>query len=226
MGLLDRLISDLIQDSTGYNPRRVVRRIGGGKLLMAGGAALAGALLMEKMGSKGPAASQPAATPLAALPPLPPLPSTPTPVAAAGPPNLPPLPPMPESPPDSQDERQIPPDLEYAIVRTLVAAALADGHLGEDEKALILRRIDEASLPEERTRQLHKDLVLPPTPSELAALSSNPEERETLYSFASLMTRTDGEVVEREAAWLAGLAQTLEIPPERARELADLATGA
>ncbi|MCA9561311.1 MAG: hypothetical protein KC583_22330, partial [Myxococcales bacterium] len=54
MGFLDRLVGDLIQDATGFNARRIVRRIGAGKLLMAGGAALAGALAVEKLGQQQP----------------------------------------------------------------------------------------------------------------------------------------------------------------------------
>ena len=40
MRLLKNLVSDLFRDSTGFDPWRSVRRIGGGKTLPAGGAAL------------------------------------------------------------------------------------------------------------------------------------------------------------------------------------------
>lgn len=216
MGLLDRLVSDLIKQSTGYNPRRIVRKIGGGKLLMAGGAALAGALAMEKM-NQGQKAG-PAATPSPAAPPT--LPPVPTPAAP-----LPPLPPLPQAAPETapeaeKDAEALPPDLEYAIVRTLIAAALADGHLADEEKKVILERVDEAGLPAERQRQIHRDLVLPPTPSELAELAPSTEEREVLYSFATLMIHSDGKVEAKETEWLSRLAATLEIPEGRARELA------
>ncbi len=43
MGFLDRLVSDLLQDSTGLPVRRLVRMVGGKNLLMMGaGAVLAG----------------------------------------------------------------------------------------------------------------------------------------------------------------------------------------
>ena len=53
MGFLDKMISDLIQDNTGINARRMVRKIGGGKLLALGGAALAAGVLAEKKGMFG-----------------------------------------------------------------------------------------------------------------------------------------------------------------------------
>lgn len=227
MGLLDKLVSDLIQQSTGFNARKIVRKVGGGKLLLAGGAALAGAIAMDRMKRQGQApgagAPSPSLSPAAGpahLPPIPQVPAAPAPPPAA----LPPLPPLPAPPQPAaaadEEEEVIPPDLEYAIVRTLIAAALADGHLGEDERRIILERIDESGLPEERVRQLHRDLVLPPTPSELANLAPDVASRETLYSFASLMARSDGTVEATENNWLDRFAATLELSAERSAELA------
>ena len=45
MGFLDRLVSDMIHRETGFNARRLVRRVGGKNILLLGGAALAGGVL-------------------------------------------------------------------------------------------------------------------------------------------------------------------------------------
>lgn len=229
MGLLDKLLTDMIQDSTGYDARKIVRRIGGGKILLAGGAAIAGALLTDKLRQRGqqpqpPSQGGPAAGGGQALPPLP------TPSAGSPPVNLPPLPGAGVSPPSAPPQAaeataensagpEISPELEYAIVRTLIAAALADGHLASEERERILERVDASELPEEQVRQIHKDMVLPPTPSELAALAPKVQDRETLYTFAAVMTSSEAGLKAEEEAWLGHFATALELTPERRREI-------
>ena len=56
MGLLESMISQAIRRETGINPRRLIRKIGGGNLLMAGGAALAGKEVGECEGAEAHAA--------------------------------------------------------------------------------------------------------------------------------------------------------------------------
>lgn len=244
MGFLDKLLADMIQDSTGFNARRMVRRIGGGKMLMAGGAAVAGALLMDKMkagqgvgATPGAPLPSPAASGNPSLPPLPPVPTA----VAAPPPPLPPLPvspeglPSPAPPPipstaetaagsgeegsENLPEDLFSRDLTFAIVRAMVAAALADGHLAAEERQLILGHMDESGLPPEQVSQVHKDLVLPPTPSELASQVPSQDDREILFRFAASVLRADGTVDEAEQAWLDGLAGTFDITPDRAATL-------
>ena len=70
---------------------------------------------------------------------------------------------------------ELPPEVTYAVVRTMVAAALADGHLAPEEKAIIQKHLGESGLSEAQTAQVHQDLVLPPGPAELAALAGDAE---------------------------------------------------
>lgn len=239
MRFLENLVSDLIKDSTGINPRRLVRRIGGGKILLAGGAALAGALIAEQMSKRGgssgaatagsppplPTSTRKAAGP-ASPPPLPPLPT------AAGTTPSPPSSAPPQEPPEEPEtavgeEPELPPPVLFAVVRTMAAAALADGELSAEERQAIEGRLGESGLSEEQLRRLHKDLVLPPGERELASMlvelglpgEAAREARETLYRAAALVMRADRQVSDRERAWLSGLAEALELPPERGDEL-------
>jgi uncharacterized membrane protein YebE (DUF533 family) len=203
MAFLDNLISDLIGESTGFNAKPFVRAVGGKNILLLGGAAIAGAIAADKMRSQGPS---PAVPPLP-VPPPPPLPATEA---------VPPLPPLPTAAPP---EAEIPLPLTFAIVRTMVSGALSDGELHQEEKKLIEGRLGESGLLPEQTKQIHKDLVFPPTPEEIGTMVSTPEDRELLYRFGALVVRSQGGASTTEAAWLARMARSLGITPERAAAL-------
>lgn len=222
MGFLDSMVGGLIRESTGYDTRqvrRLVRRIGGSRMLLAGGAALAGAFAVEHFSKRG-----------AAPTPVPPPPPSGGPV----PPDLPPLPPLPTvgaseaSPePSSEAEPRIPPELLFVVVRTMAAAAMADGRLAPEEREAIEGHLDQAGLTEEQVARVRKDLVLPPTPGELAEMVEDlpepqaAEARETLYRAAALIVHADREVEEVETGWLARLAAELDLGPDRASALRD-----
>jgi uncharacterized membrane protein YebE (DUF533 family) len=196
MAFLDNLISDLIRNSTGFNAKPFVRAVGGKNILLLGGAAIAGAIAAEKMRQQ-PA---PGAPP---LPPLPPLPSTEA---------VPPLPPLPTAAPA---EPQPPPGLVFAIVRTMVSAALSDGEIHAEEKKLIEGRLGESGLSIDQTKQVHKDLVFPPTPEEIGTMVSTTEDRELLYRFGALVVRSQGGQSATETAWLDKLGGALGLAPDR-----------
>ncbi len=241
MGFLDRMISDLIQDNTGINARRLVRKIGGGKMLAMGGAALAAGMFAEKKGMFGQGGQSGQGGQTAATPPRPAAPPPPVPGRQAPPPlpgsqpMPPPAIPQPAPPPvpttiaetpttiaetpaatagETSDD-ELPPELTYAIVRTMVAAALADGHLAPEEKAIIQKHLGESGLSEEQTSQIHKDLVLPPSPQELAALTGDGSSREVLYRFGALVVLADQETSDLERGWLQRLAAAFELGDDR-----------
>jgi len=200
MAFLDNLISDLIRNSTGFNAKPFVRAVGGKNILLLGGAAIAGAIAAEKMRQQQPAAGVPP------LPPLPPLPSTePT-------ESVPPLPPLPTAAPA---EPPLPQGLVFAIVRTMISGALSDGEMHAEEKKLIEGRLGESGLSFDQTKQIHKDLVFPPTPHEISTMVSTTEDRELLYRFGALLVRCEGGASAPERAWLERLGGALGIAPER-----------
>ena len=229
MGFLDRMISDLIQDNTGINARRLVRKIGGGKILALGGAALAAGMLAETKGMFGGqqsaapgAAPYPPPAPAPGAPPgPPPVPGSqpPPPPVPAGLPAAPPPPPPAAIPKMAEaaeiDDDRLPRELTYTIVRTMVAAALADGHLADEEKAIIHKHLGESGFSEEQTSQIHKDLVLPPSPAELAALTGDAPAREALYRFGALVVLADQQTSDLERAWLDRLAAAFELTGDR-----------
>jgi uncharacterized membrane protein YebE (DUF533 family) len=192
MGFLDSLVSDLIRSSTGFNAKPFVRAVGGKNLLLLGGAAIAGAIAAEKMRGQ-----QPGATP-----PLPPLPGEAT----------PPLPPLPVP---AVSEPQLPQPLLFAIVRTLVAGALADGQMHAEEKKLIEKHLGESGLSADQVSQIHKDLVIPASPDELARSASTAEDRELLYRFGALVVLAEGQASPPEKAWLDRLSAALGLSAER-----------
>ncbi len=237
MGFLDRMISDLIQDNTGINARGLVRKIGGGKILAMGGAALAAGMFAEKQGRArqgrangtfggqsghgAPAPPPPDAPPppipgQAAPPPVPGQQAAPPPIPGSQP--APPPPPVPGTATDAAGAEavdELPQELTYAVVRTMVAAALADGHLAAEEKAVIQKHLGTSGLSEEQTSQIHRDLVLPPSPAELAAMAAETPAREVLYRFGALVVLADQEASDLERGWLERLAAAFELDSER-----------
>ena len=120
---------------------------------------------------------------------------------------------------EPEEELPISPELSYAIVRTMVAAALADGHLGENEKSLIHGRLDSSGLPADHIQQVHRDLVIPPTPAELAGMTNALSELEAMYRFASAVILADGDVSDLERSWLDRLATAFGFDGDRKSEL-------
>ena len=168
-----------------------------------------------------PAAGVPAAgVPAADLPPLPPTPaSQPSELPAV--PEPPPtetvagLADIPDEPSPGPEEAVVSPELTYAIVRTMVAAALADGNMEEQEKSVILDRLDASGLDAQRVQQVHRDLVIPPSPAELAAMTDAFHEREAMYRFAGLILLSDGNVSDLERGWLDRLAVAFGFDADR-----------
>jgi uncharacterized membrane protein YebE (DUF533 family) len=212
MGFLDRMVADLVGDATGLPIKKVVRGIGAKNLLLLGGAVAAGGYAAHKL-SQSRSASQ---APPAAVPPPPPPPGAPQ----AAPPPPPPPPgatqaaPPPPPPPAATGaaptaEEEIPPPLLYAIIRTMVAAALADGQLKPAEKQAIQAHLGDSGLGQAEVQQVHQDLVIPPSPEELAAQVPDPQQRAVLYRAALMVIRADQQVAEIETAWLQRFAAIL-----------------
>ena len=220
MGFLDRIVSDLVADSTGIKARHVrglLRGVGLKNILMIGGAALAGGVAATQASQPGfpgvsPQAAPPKANPLPlpsgattasarhSPPPLPPIPSR------AAPSDLPPLPTG-----STQDilEVDLPPEMTFAIARTLVAAAMSDGHLADRERQAVVDNLESSGLTAEQKSQVEADLADPPSPESLALLARSDEGRQALYRFAAVMVAADGVTEEAESNWLDRFARAL-----------------
>lgn len=237
MGFLSSMVGNMIGESVGVNPRQLRRLLGGKGLLIAGGAALVGALSAQKPGAAPAGGHERWSGGRAAAPPPPP-PPAPGRETAFPPPELPPIPTglgqepegllMPPPPATGaaagaevdELEAAVPRHLLFAIVRTMAAAAMADGHLAPQEKAAIQEHLGESGLSAEQIARIQRDVEgEPAAPGELAALARLEGERETLYRFATLILRSDERVSPQELDWLDGFAGALSLPDERAAEL-------
>jgi uncharacterized membrane protein YebE (DUF533 family) len=114
---------------------------------------------------------------------------------------------MPATPPAALP----PPDMEshsQAILKALIAAAKADGHVDDRERELIegeFRRID----ADPQTQQwLHAELQKPLDPAEIARAATTPELASEMY-LASLLAADEQNFMER--AYLDELARQLKI---------------
>jgi uncharacterized membrane protein YebE (DUF533 family) len=120
-------------------------------------------------------------------------------------------------PQPEEAEPELPAPLLYAVVRTMVAAALADGTLATAERARIHDQLASGELAEEHAAQVRRDLLVPATPEELAAAA--PGDGELLYRFALLVVMTDAGMSAAEETWLSRLGDALQVPPHRRVEL-------
>lgn len=243
MKLLETLITQAVRSSTGYDARRIVKKIGGRNILLAGGALLAGGLAYDHLRRQGAGGGWPGATPAPAAPggwtppppappagavPPPPPPIPGGPVAFAPPPPPPPpsppsapaaapgfAPPPPPAPaPTVEPELVLPPGLEHALVRTMIAASLADGRMSPEERAAIREQIGASAFAPEQVAVLQQDMVLPAAVDELAALAADAPGRELLFRFAALALVADRQCTPPERAWLDRLAAALGLDPE------------
>jgi tellurite resistance protein len=242
--LLDTLITQAIKQSTGYDAGRMVRKIGGSNLLLTGGALLAGGLAVDHMRQKGglggllgsappaPAMSPPSPPPQSGipswLPPLPPQAVAPPPPAQTSVPAPPASTPGPAAaasvatlagPAAAATDGEVPEGLAHALVRTMIAAALADGRMTAEERAAIREEIGRADLSPHQVRELQQDMVLPPGPEEIAALVADAAGGEVLFRFAVAALSADGQRTAAEQAWLDQLAAALALDAARRQDL-------
>ncbi len=102
-------------------------------------------------------------------------------------------------------------DHSRAMLKSMIAAAKADGHMDERERALVeaeLTRLD----GDPGTRQwVEAELRRPVEPADVAAAASSPEMRAEI-SLASALVADDRTTMER--AYLDELARRLELSPE------------
>lgn len=236
MGFLDSMLGELVRRETGFNATRLIRKVGTKRLLMMGGAALAGGVLAQKAGRSnlggsgadgfGSAmfgaggSSTMSGSGVRREANLPPLPGT---SSSAG------VPPVPTG---SEEKSVVPdlpnlasadganavidsgdsnPELLYAIIRTMVSAALSDGELASQEKSAIERHLGESGLNDRQQAQVRRDLVVPAAPAELAGMLPEGEDPEILLEFAVLVLRADGELADTEVRWLESLAGLLDV---------------
>lgn len=102
------------------------------------------------------------------------------------------------------------------LIRAMIAAAMADGHLDSAEQGRLFREIDRLELTVEEKGMMLEELRRPWSIDRLATSCHEPETAIEVYVAALLAideTRPEG------AAWLDGLARALMLPPALIEEI-------
>jgi uncharacterized membrane protein YebE (DUF533 family) len=94
------------------------------------------------------------------------------------------------------------------FLRTMVAAAAADGQIDESERTRITKGLSEAGIDPEATRWLEREMAAPADVEELAAGVTTPEKAAQVYAAARIAIDPD-TIQERE--FLRQLAEALDL---------------
>lgn len=105
---------------------------------------------------------------------------------------------------------------ELALMRSMIAAANADGHIGPDEQRVIFEHIGKLDLAADEKAFMFDALSRPAAPDEIAALASGPEQAANLWLVARAAIDPDDP---RERAYLDALAFALRLDGETTRAL-------
>ena len=96
-----------------------------------------------------------------------------------------------------------------ALIRSMIAAANADGHIGADEQKQIFEAASRAGLDAEDKAFIFDALQNPSSPAQIAALASGQEQAAELYLAARIAIDPDQP---QEKAFLQNLSQSLAMP--------------
>lgn len=100
---------------------------------------------------------------------------------------------------------------ELALIRAMIAAAKADGHVDAEEQRRIFERVGAFNLDAESKAFVFDALAAPLGVSVIAALAGTPEQAAELYLASRLAMDPDGAA---ELAYLDALAHRLRLPAE------------
>ncbi|MFQ0977538.1 tellurite resistance TerB family protein [Vibrio campbellii] len=102
------------------------------------------------------------------------------------------------------------------ILKAMIGAAKADGHVDQQEMARIEQALTEMGA-DDRVRQLvHQELHKPLDPAEIARLATSPQQASEIY-LASLIVADEQNFMEK--AYLQELAKQLNLAPEVTHQL-------
>jgi uncharacterized membrane protein YebE (DUF533 family) len=114
------------------------------------------------------------------------------------------------------------PEPVLRLVRLMVSAAGADGHLGPEERDHILAEARRAGAEDVVRRELEAPRPL----ADIVGGVTDPALKEQLYTLAFSVVRADETVTGGERVYLAGLANLLGIDPSTVARLESAAAGA
>lgn len=107
-------------------------------------------------------------------------------------------------------------DFRLTLVRAMVSAALADGHIDGDEQAMIEKQIDVSALAEDERRFISEQLDRPADPIAIASLCADEPQATEVY-LASLVVLDPS--VPGDARYKERLGDALRLPDDLRRRL-------
>ena len=102
------------------------------------------------------------------------------------------------------------------LIRTMIAAAAADGRMDASERQNILGNLRQAGAPAEAQRFLMQEVQRPAAPADLAREVSSREQAVQVYTAARIAVDVDSE---EEHAFLTALAERLGIERQLAAHI-------
>jgi len=117
---------------------------------------------------------------------------------------------------DFVSEDTLSPDFQLALVKAMIAAAKADGHIDSAEQERIFTTVEQMDLTAEMKGLMFDLLRRPIAVDELTRGIRSMEQKTELYLASSLVIDPDHPA---ERAHLEQLAQALQLPPDLARQL-------
>ena len=116
------------------------------------------------------------------------------------------------------NETFTPDDNKHAklILKAMIGAAKADGHVDEEEMARIEQALTEMGADDHVRQLVHQELHKPLDPAEIARLATSPQQASEIY-LASLIVADEQNFMEK--AYLQELAKQLNLSPEVTHQL-------
>ncbi|WP_039959027.1 tellurite resistance TerB family protein, partial [Vibrio sinaloensis] len=102
------------------------------------------------------------------------------------------------------------------IIKSMIAAAKADGHVDQQEMERIEAALKEAGANSSLQSLLHSELNKPLDPNEIALLARTPQQASEIY-LASLIVIDEQNFMEK--AYLQELAKQLQLDPQVTQQL-------
>ena len=102
------------------------------------------------------------------------------------------------------------------ILKAMIGAAKADGHVDEEEMARIEQALTEIGADDHVRQLVHQELHKPLDPAEIARLATSPQQASEIY-LASLIVADEQNFMEK--AYLQELAKQLNLSPEVTHQL-------
>ncbi|WP_076588357.1 tellurite resistance TerB family protein [Vibrio ostreicida] len=102
------------------------------------------------------------------------------------------------------------------ILKAMIAAAKADGHVDEEEMARVEATLQHAGADSSLQTLIHQELNKPLDPADIARLAQSPQQASEIY-LASLIVIDEQNFMER--AYLQELAKQLNLAPEVTQQL-------